>query len=277
MAGRPRKVGAPWFSHDSDARNNRKLKALENKFGIEGYAIFFKTLELMAQQEGSRIEFSEEEVQLVAGDFGVDPETLSGVWTYCIILKLFNRNDRFIFSLSLKERLKPMFAKRQRDRIRQKGIIADDNAKNEAKSQEVKGIIADDNATKESKEKETKEEVINVSGKDQLDQLQEDLISRITKNHSERNQRWKQQAQAVGVDVEALKLAFITKAIRDNYSLEERNLLAGFDGYLRTTVNNSNKKQNEQRSKPTGKVHSRHSRSKGTSARQPETNYTSDW
>lgn len=50
--GRPRKQTVDYFPHDADASDKKTLYILESKFGNDGYAFWFKLLELLAKSEG---------------------------------------------------------------------------------------------------------------------------------------------------------------------------------------------------------------------------------
>ena len=50
--GRPRKQTVNYFPHDADASEKKTLYILESKFGNDGYAFWFKLLELLAKNEG---------------------------------------------------------------------------------------------------------------------------------------------------------------------------------------------------------------------------------
>jgi len=69
---RPRKNSAEYFSHDSNMRNHRRIKALRNKFGLKGYAIWCMLLEAMASENGFSVKDDKIELELLAGDFGVE-------------------------------------------------------------------------------------------------------------------------------------------------------------------------------------------------------------
>lgn len=49
---RPQKGGVDYFSHDADSMSKKTIFTLENKFGNDGYAFWFKLLELLANKEG---------------------------------------------------------------------------------------------------------------------------------------------------------------------------------------------------------------------------------
>jgi len=274
MAGRPKKEGADWFSHDCQARNNRKIKALENKYGLTGYAVFFKTLELLSASPGTRIEFNELEATLVAGDFGLEPQLLSEIWTYCILLGLLQRNEVFIFSLSLKERLKPMFEKREKDRSRQKRKYRSENTGLRGNYRRENANSRSENATKESIEKESIEKEKN---EDTLAAIQEEYLQKIIENNSIRVHQWQQKAQAVGVDVKELQIAFINKAIREEYSPSEVALQAGFDSYLNTTVNRKQNETAKNRTAGPSKLYSAAKKGTDNSTAKSEERYSNGW
>lgn len=50
--GRPRKQTVDYFPHDADASDRKTLYILESKFGNDGYAFWFKLLEILANSEG---------------------------------------------------------------------------------------------------------------------------------------------------------------------------------------------------------------------------------
>lgn len=50
--GRPVKHGVDYFPHDVDASSRKTLFTIESKFGNDGYAFWFKLLEVLGQQDG---------------------------------------------------------------------------------------------------------------------------------------------------------------------------------------------------------------------------------
>lgn len=82
---RPRKNNADWFSHDTNLRDNLKVKALRAKFGLEGYAIFSMLLEVLADADNFILEENEENlVELLAGDFQIEADKLDEVIKYLL-------------------------------------------------------------------------------------------------------------------------------------------------------------------------------------------------
>lgn len=49
---RPIKAGVDYFSHDTDSMGKKTLFTLESRFGNDGYAFWFKLLEILGTQEG---------------------------------------------------------------------------------------------------------------------------------------------------------------------------------------------------------------------------------
>ena len=56
---RPQKAGVDYFSHDVDT-NGKTLFTLEATYGNDGYAFWFKLLELLGKQDGLYYDCREE-------------------------------------------------------------------------------------------------------------------------------------------------------------------------------------------------------------------------
>lgn len=110
---RPIKNYCDYFTHDRDMRNHRKVKALRNKFGVTGYAIWSMLLEYLTGADGNEFENSEHELELISGDFGIPVEDISDVLNYCIKLEMLFDKEGFIHSESLDERLSVVYEKRK--------------------------------------------------------------------------------------------------------------------------------------------------------------------
>jgi hypothetical protein len=52
ITARPKKDGVDYFPHDVSASNSRTVFTLESKFGNDGYAFWFKLLEILGSQSG---------------------------------------------------------------------------------------------------------------------------------------------------------------------------------------------------------------------------------
>lgn len=111
VMARPKKNNADYFSHDSDMRNNNKVRALRNNF-TNGYSIWCMLLEYLTGKDGNVFPYNDIEFELMAGDFGVSVTEIRDVINYCIRLGMLSKKEELIYSESLDERLKPVYDKR---------------------------------------------------------------------------------------------------------------------------------------------------------------------
>ena len=61
---RPIKNNMDYFPHDNKMRNDRKIKALRAKYGLEGYAVYNMLLETLCEAELLIIRWNETEIEL---------------------------------------------------------------------------------------------------------------------------------------------------------------------------------------------------------------------
>jgi len=157
---RPKKDNADYFSHDADMRNDNRIKAVRRKFKNEGYAIWNMLLEHLTDCDFFEYEYNDLNIELLSGDFDIDPNSLKEMIDYFILLKLLSLEDGYIKSLQLIKRFESLLSKRKRDNKR---VIANENPQSKVK---------------ESKVKESKiEEVIDKETLYNIDKLQEYYLS----------------------------------------------------------------------------------------------------
>lgn len=113
---RPRKNNAEYFSHDSGMRNNRKVKALRAKHGINGYAVFCMTLEMLTDADNFTVTIDDVEMELIAADFGFTMVELREIWETANNLRLIHLENDQISCPALNERLQPVLDERARQR-----------------------------------------------------------------------------------------------------------------------------------------------------------------
>ena len=162
--GRPKRKNADYFGHDAHMRNNRKVKALRLKFGLEGYAVYIMLLETLTASDDFSFILDEDEFELIAGDFEVPTERLKDLVDYMVILKLIQRDDDLIYSKELIKILDPLLTKRKRDlnyRRRKAGDSVDIDDENTQRKEEK---------TKANKRKEEIDDVIST------DELLNDIV-----------------------------------------------------------------------------------------------------
>jgi hypothetical protein len=110
---------AYYFKHDANARHDPKIKALINKYGIEGYGRFWIILEVLRESNGYKLEDEEYIWQALAEQMKTTTEEVKVFLSDCINkFKLFTENDGFIYSLPFLERMSKL------EEIRQKRIYA---------------------------------------------------------------------------------------------------------------------------------------------------------
>lgn len=141
---RPIKNNADYFSHDNDMRDDERIKALRRKFSHLGYATWNMLLERLCRAEDFKVEYNEDNLDIMAGDFNIEPEQLKEIIDYLIKLKLIIQEGEIIFSQTMINRFEGLFRKRKRDAERlsstkttDENIIADENAQSKGKERKV--------------------------------------------------------------------------------------------------------------------------------------------
>lgn len=90
---RPKKNNADYFSHESEMRNDVKVKALRRKFSHTGYAVWNYLLEVLTDAEGFSIKWEELDIELYAADFDLETTELIEIVDYCIRLGLLQKEN----------------------------------------------------------------------------------------------------------------------------------------------------------------------------------------
>jgi len=88
-----------YFQHDYSARNDDKVLEFREKFGAEGYGIFWMILESMAENEDGSI--SSKYFGGLALNYGIQRQKLEAVITECVRVKLFYKKGCNYFSKRL--------------------------------------------------------------------------------------------------------------------------------------------------------------------------------
>ncbi len=176
---RPTKNHCDYFSHDKDMRNHRKVKVLRHKFKTTGYAVWNMLLEYLTGADGNVFENSEDEIELMSGDFDVSVTEIREIIDFCIRKEMLFEKDGFIHSESLDERLSPVYEKRKvakslsKKQLRINGKFATINS-------EPNGISVTEMPQSKVKESKVKETTLNGSlendFKNQKEILHEDMI-----------------------------------------------------------------------------------------------------
>lgn len=175
---KPTQINSQFFYHDSDMRNDIKIKALRRRFSHMGYAVWCCLLEMMTDADGLAIDFSDISQELIAADLDVDVQQLKDIVAYCQQIGLFQMTETgSLFSKAHQERLsyfidqKTARAEARREAGRLGGLRSAENrrqretaSKSEALLEVAKPMLeANDSIgnlskVKESKVKKNKEE-----------------------------------------------------------------------------------------------------------------------
>jgi hypothetical protein len=214
---RPTKNNADYFSHDADMRNHRKMKAVRAKFGLEGYAVWNMLLEVLTDAEHFAIDIDEVEIELIAGDFGIEGDTLSEMISYFIRLKLLEQQNGTLTCASLIERMQPLLDKRERQKNYAESKKKRKNNNNQVN--DVENSVTDVENTqskvkysivKESKVKESKDFL-----KQKKNQISPDEIEQSLRQYFNENEHIKRRM-----------FANVEKSSGRNLSVEDKKAIA---------------------------------------------------
>ena len=192
---RPTKNNADYFSHDADMRNHRKMKAIRAKFGLEGYAVWNMLLEVLTDSEHFVINIDEVEVELIAGDFGIEGDLLSEMISYFIRLKLLEQENGTLTCTSLIERMQPLLDKRERQKVYAESKKKRKNNNNRVNDVEnsVTDVENTQSKVKYSKVKESKVKESKGFFKQKKNQISPDDIEKSLRQYFNENEDIKQR------------------------------------------------------------------------------------
>lgn len=145
---RPLKQNASYFSHDADMRNNRKIKALRARFGLEGYAVWCMTLECLTEENGFVLPWDELSTELISGDFGIAAESLAEIMAYMARVGLLQISENRIQCPAHRARMQFVLDERARKRDWKNNKTDGENPIKDGENPQTKG--------KETKGKEIK-------------------------------------------------------------------------------------------------------------------------
>lgn len=117
---RPQKSGMDYFPHDTDARNDLKIRKLRAVFGNDGYATYFILLENIYRSKEYFIDISDAETLLILSEeCRLSEEKFTQIMLKCIDLDLFSRQEheehKKLTSESIKKRTEPVENKRKKN------------------------------------------------------------------------------------------------------------------------------------------------------------------
>ncbi len=114
---------AYYFSHDSNARNDIKIKAMIAKYGYEGYGMYWVVIEMLRETKDYELPLEEYTFLALQQEFNGCSADVQQYINDCInTFKLFSSDGEMFWSESLKRRMVPLDAKREQ--ARQAGLAS---------------------------------------------------------------------------------------------------------------------------------------------------------
>lgn len=150
MAGRPQKLTLDFFIHDKDARNDRRIRALCRRHGNDGYASYFRLLEILCGESNLRLDVSEAlDAEMLAEDLYLrDVAHLYQILETCAEVGLINKQlwtgERVLFSDALHRRFVERLEKRKSEATRKKS--SREARSLQASIDNANGIVTPDNS-----------------------------------------------------------------------------------------------------------------------------------
>lgn len=101
-------MGSFYFSHDCNARNDRKMIKVRMKFGWEGYGLYFAIIEVMLEQADFKLKLAD--VDGLAYEFNTSSDFLMKFITFAMsdAVRLFNSDGESFWSDSFLRRMQKM-------------------------------------------------------------------------------------------------------------------------------------------------------------------------
>lgn len=111
------KKDARYFSHDSNARNDPKMIAMRQVYGIKGYGMYWVIIENLRDQSDYKLEMKNYIYIALSVQAGCEPEHTKQFINDCIVeFELFNCDDNSFWSNSLLRRMEMKDYKSQQSR-----------------------------------------------------------------------------------------------------------------------------------------------------------------
>lgn len=114
---RPTRTNAEYFYHPASFRNDRRVKAIRARLGLAGYGLLLMLLEVLTDADNTQLDTDDIEMELLAGDLGVDVAEIETLLQLAEKVGLFARTAAGLLHCpQLDEWLAPVFEKRNRSR-----------------------------------------------------------------------------------------------------------------------------------------------------------------
>jgi len=110
------KETADWFKLKANLYDQEFILDIEENFGLEGYALYIKTLQYLCTQDGQEFPKTKNRILRISKDIGTTSEAYKSFLDFCIDKDILVKVNDKIRSLELDEILEPLFAIRESKR-----------------------------------------------------------------------------------------------------------------------------------------------------------------
>ena len=157
--GRPRRQSVDYFPHDADASDRKTLTILTRKFGNDGYAAWFRLLELLARSENHFYDCNQlDDFQYLASKLNVAEDSATEIMEQLVVSGAIDGElweNKIIWSQNFVDRLTEVYRKRGRE-LPQKPNICD----RKPKAPSISATEKTQSRVEESEPKESKEDTL---------------------------------------------------------------------------------------------------------------------
>lgn len=222
---RPKKKGLEYFPLDVGAGVDDEIELLEAKFGLEGFAIFIKLLQ-MIYKNGYYINWTEKEQLMFKKRVNLEESRVNEVIDTCLQWHLFSRRvfeqHRVLTSHGIQQRFLLAIGRRKDVDIEKAYLLL---TKKEIAESKVKINLIDNLLIEECKEEVVEEETAQ-DVKSEISNEQQDLIGKITQIMQDEYGLIKHDVIAdiemcvkEGMEEEVFKRAIATKNAKEKHSV----------------------------------------------------------
>jgi hypothetical protein len=226
-----------YFSHDYNARNDKKISALVREFKSSGYGIFWATCEMM-HEEGGSLEFDELTIDAIARDINEDSALVKNILEQCVDrFKLFTKEELLLQSNRVHRNL---ITKNEKKAVKAEagrlgGIKSGESRRNNNSTKQNEAVLqaASSNEPNKSKVKESKGNEI----KDILPKINSNLVCYDVEDFILKNQKTLEGiciATSKGIEEAKKELhqyhLWLEK--KEKYPMGNKAVTAGFESWL---------------------------------------------
>lgn len=104
-----------WFRHDADCARDRKIIALEKKYGYAGSGLYWRVVEYLRSESDYKMKLDDLTYESLSKE-SLSPELVKEILDYCIRIDLFVLQDGYFWSERLIRDMDSMREKIQKQR-----------------------------------------------------------------------------------------------------------------------------------------------------------------